>query len=122
MKWMENEFLAMDKIFSWLKSHFPSISQANIYFFNLGKCFVQADGRGIIVDYDIGIKLSKTLCMFSFVPWSYQKYVDCVATDEEDMFFNKYTLSLQYNSFPEEFSPVHTVTPNENCTLCLFMK
>ena len=84
-----------------------------MYFFSTGKnflswqkYFVQADGRGIIVDYDIGIKLSKTLCMFSFVPWSYQKYVDCVATDEEDMFFNKYTLSLQYNSFPEEFSPV----------------
>ena len=28
------------------------------------------------------------LCMSSFVPWWYQKYVDCVATDEEDMFFN----------------------------------
>ena len=54
---MENEFLAMDKNFSWLKSHFPSISQANIYFFSLGKkfCldkkyFVQADGWGIIFE------------------------------------------------------------------------
>ena len=28
------------------------------------------------------------LCMSSFVPWWYQKYVDCVATDEEDMFFD----------------------------------
>ena len=31
VKWTENDFLAMDKIFSWLKSHFPSILQANIY-------------------------------------------------------------------------------------------
>ena len=37
VKWMENEFLAKEKIFSWLKSYFPSISQANIYFLSLGK-------------------------------------------------------------------------------------
>ena len=30
-------FLAMEKTFSWLKSHFQSISQANMYFFSLGQ-------------------------------------------------------------------------------------
>ena len=39
---MKNDFLAMAKIYSWLKSHFPSISQAKIYFFSLGKKFIQA--------------------------------------------------------------------------------
>ena len=38
---MENEFLAMEKILSWLKSHFSSISQANVYFFSLGKKITQ---------------------------------------------------------------------------------
>ena len=48
-----NEFLAMDKIFSWLRIHFPSISQANMYFFSIRiflpkkKSFVQVDGQGI---------------------------------------------------------------------------
>ena len=37
VRWIGYEFLAMDKIFSWLKSHFPSISKANIYFFQLRK-------------------------------------------------------------------------------------
>ena len=54
MKWMENEFSAIDNILSWQKNHFHFISQENIYFFSLGKkkiCldkkyFVQADGQG----------------------------------------------------------------------------
>ena len=40
VRWIGYEFLAMDKIFSWLKSHFPPISHANIYFFSLGKRFL----------------------------------------------------------------------------------
>ena len=40
MKWMENDFLATDKIFPTLKSHFQSISQANVYFFSLGQNFL----------------------------------------------------------------------------------
>ena len=39
VKWMENDFLATDKIFPTLKSHFPSISQAKMYFFSLGQFF-----------------------------------------------------------------------------------
>ena len=34
------DFLAMDKFFPWLKSHFPVISQANMYFFSIGKFFL----------------------------------------------------------------------------------
>ena len=32
VKWMENNFLAMKKCCPWLKTHFPSISHANMYF------------------------------------------------------------------------------------------
>ena len=39
---MENDFLAMKKFCPWLKSHFPSISQANMYFFRLGQNFLSA--------------------------------------------------------------------------------
>ena len=54
VKWMENDFLAMKKFCPWLKAHFPSISQANMYFFSIGKnflsrqeiYFVLADGQG----------------------------------------------------------------------------
>ena len=31
-KRIDNEFLAVEKTFPWLKSNFPSISQANMYF------------------------------------------------------------------------------------------
>ena len=34
------DILAMDKFFPWLKSHFPVISQANMYFFSIGKNFL----------------------------------------------------------------------------------
>ena len=51
---MENDFLAMKKFCPWPKTHFPSNSQANMYFFSKGKkfvlgqkYFVQEDGRGI---------------------------------------------------------------------------
>ena len=51
---MENDFLAIKKNYPWLETHFLSISQANIYFFSIGKktCsdkkyFVKADARGI---------------------------------------------------------------------------
>ena len=53
---MGNDFLAMKEFCPWLKTHFPSISQAKMYFFNIGKkfCphkkyFVQADGRALEV-------------------------------------------------------------------------
>ena len=53
---MENEFLAMDKIFSWLKSHFPSFSPANMsflawvkFFCPDKKYFVLTDEQGIIL-------------------------------------------------------------------------
>ena len=67
----------MEKICLWLKSHFLSISQANIYFFSLGKnflsaqiYFVQADGRGIsyisVIFSDlwgvVGIAYGSTVC------------------------------------------------------------
>ena len=34
------DFLAMDKFFPWLKSHFPAILHANMYFFNIGKKYL----------------------------------------------------------------------------------
>ena len=40
MKWMENDFLAMKKFCPWLKTHFLSISQANMYFFSIRKDFL----------------------------------------------------------------------------------
>ena len=40
MNWMEGDFLAMKKFCPWLKTHFPSISQANIYVFSIGKDFL----------------------------------------------------------------------------------
>ena len=50
----KNDFLAMKKICPWLKTHFPTISKANMYFLAKEKkfCpdkkyFVQADGQGI---------------------------------------------------------------------------
>ena len=53
MKWMECDFLAMKKFCPWLKTHFPSISQAGMYFFCPDKkYFVQADGLGIKVTHN----------------------------------------------------------------------
>ena len=67
MTGMKTDFLAGEKFCPRLKSHFPSISQANMYFFSLGKNFfvrnknkfgwdkndfVQADGQGINVLLD----------------------------------------------------------------------
>ena len=72
---MENEYLALDKIFSWLKSHFPSISQADMYFFSLWKkilsgqkSFVQADGPGIneLMNYRVGHIFLQFFCLLSF--------------------------------------------------------
>ena len=40
VKWMENDFLAMKKFCPLLKTHFPSIAQANMYFFSIKKNFV----------------------------------------------------------------------------------
>ena len=55
VKWMENDLLAMKKFFPWLKTHFLSILQANMYFFSLGqnfcvdkKYFARPDEWGII--------------------------------------------------------------------------
>ena len=58
MKWMETELIAMKKIYPWLKTQFPSISQANMYFFSIGKFFFvwtknilsrQTDGALVII-------------------------------------------------------------------------
>ena len=55
---MENGFLAMKKFCPWLKTQFPSISQANMYFFSIGKNFFvrtrnilsrQTDGALVII-------------------------------------------------------------------------
>ena len=39
VKWMENDFLAMDKTILWLKSQYLSISQANMNFLAWDKIF-----------------------------------------------------------------------------------
>jgi len=42
VKWIENDFLAMEKIFTQLKGHFLSFSQANMKFSTWDKIFCPA--------------------------------------------------------------------------------
>ena len=74
-KTIEKDFLALEKIFLWLKIHFPSISHVNVCFFSSGqnflpgqKSFVQADGPGIneLVNYKAGHMFSTILLSFKF--------------------------------------------------------
>ena len=39
-KRIENDLVAVEKLCPWLKSHFPIISQTNLYFFSLGQDFL----------------------------------------------------------------------------------
>ena len=76
VKWMKNDFLDMKKFCTWLKIHFPSILQANMYFFSIGEkflskipyCFDKTRFLGNPWPRDI-IRFLKLLESFRFLEW-----------------------------------------------------
>ena len=106
---MKNDFLAMKKFFPWPKTHFPSISQANMYFFSSGKkflsgqkIFVQADGQGIRLIY-------KNLCSSSPL-LLYGEWQPIQAQNERDKCMKKVPLGkIHLEGFIEQRSLVEIV-------------
>ena len=90
-KRIENDFLAVEKNFPWLKSHFPSILRTNMYSFRLGQNFLsrtknilsrQMDGAVVVSGWfgkffwplKFG-KLIRRVVMRSCVTYFIQNYV-----------------------------------------------